>query len=197
MQQQKKEKKNLSQRYQNPFDILGSESEEEVCEEVREEVPKEQTPSVRIWSKDAEDSLANRFVMKESTIQSLFQSPFQKGGVKGVNRNKKHRFSRPCFQNEDEGWVSIHCRRDQEEQSAEQPLTDEQIPEQTAQVETSQTAQMWAERVKESLEKAEEMRVKSKENSTERIADIRNSLSRLSFFRRPMVCETDRVEPST
>ena len=104
MQQQKKERKHISQRYQNPFDVLGSESEEEVCEEVCEEVreKEEQAPSVRLWSKDTEEPLANRFVMKESSIQSLFQSPFQKGGVKGGHRNKKHRFSKPCFQNEDE-----------------------------------------------------------------------------------------------
>jgi len=190
MQQQKKERKHISQRYQNPFDVLGSESEEEVCEEVCEEQRQEQAPSVRLWSKDTEEPLANRFVMKESSIQSLFQSPFQKGGVKGGHRNKKHRFSKPCFQNEDEGWVSIHCRREEEEQPVEQPV------EQSTEVETSPTAQMWAERVKESLEKAEELRLKSKDSSTERIAEIRNSLSRLSFFRRPMVCETDRVDPT-
>lgn len=49
------------------------------------------------------------------------------------------------------------------------------------------TAQEWADTVRQSLERAEGSRPRV--DSAERLKDIRDSLGRLSFFRRPMVVE--------
>jgi hypothetical protein len=87
--------------------------------------------------------------------------------------------------------VSIGCRKEEEPFVPKSPeLSNPPVPQEpVASLELDESAQVWAERVRGCLEKAEEARIKPITNPTERLADIRNNLNNLSFFRRPMVVD--------
>jgi hypothetical protein len=168
----------------------------------------------RTWTLSDSGVLLNRIgsISTKEDTKNLFQSPFSRGSSQRVSTKEKYSSyrtkgkldGRPRFEKDDEGWVSIGCRKKEEaveSVEATSVLDSAQQKEQVEQEEQiSQTdhgdhmnkpvqAHVWAERVRESLEKAEETRLKAAKNPTERLADIRNSLSRLSFFRRPMVVD--------
>lgn len=109
---------------------------------------------------------------------NIFNSPFYKGKRPAFKQNTRPRFV-------DEEWTSIA-----EESGAKvtyedrAPIAREEAKTPTGNTiifppeEDTTTAAMWAEKVKECLEKAEAARAKPD--------DFHESLNRLSFFRRPM-----------
>jgi hypothetical protein len=122
---------------------------------------------MRKWSNPDSESHVN-----------IFNSPFYKGKRPAFKQNTRPRFV-------DEEWTSIA-----EESGAKvtyedrAPIAREEAKTPTGNTiifppeEDTTTAAMWAEKVKECLEKAEAARAKPD--------DFHESLNRLSFFRRPM-----------
>lgn len=171
-------------------DSSSSSEEEEVVEEVEEAVPAPAAPSAgaafRKWNRGEEarfttDSTAN-----------IFSSPFYKG-----RRPSQKHWTKPRFVEDTDGWVSIRQGNEAEGESEviyeKRPSAVEQhVPAETSTPdgetvifppeEEAVTASMWAERIKSTLEKAEATRGKPKESD-----DFKESLNRLSFFRRSIV----------
>ena len=160
-------------------------------------------PAFRTWSHQEEE---NRF-KTEDMKKNIFSSPFSKGR-KGLKQ-----WSRPRFKENEEGWMSIRWNQPQFQEEEEfekvaveyEPRTEEEFPALADNVapgkvvvvedspaswnkeEEALTAVVWAERIKRSLEKAELSRsIKAKETRTIDQPDFKESLGRLSFFRRPV-----------
>jgi hypothetical protein len=163
----------------NPFAALASDSDserEEVSVKVSAsaEVEKESTqssPPFRVWSLDDAEK---RF--KNDT--NIFSSPF----------SRKKSWSKPRFKEDGEGWVSIEVGKPSEEQEQEQEqdlpameefsLAPQEFPSMLTRGD-QETATLWAEKVKKSLDRAEKIRVefkRGKDNSPD-------MGTRLSFFR--------------
>ena len=144
----------------NPFAALASDSEHEEENEIVEEKP---SPPFRVWTVDDAEK---RF--KNDT--NIFSSPF----------SRKKGWSKPRFKEDGEGWVSIEVG--QPEQETSQVESEVLVPQEFPSMLTrgdQETATIWAEKVKKSLERAENVRVefkRGKDNSS-------NIGTRLSFFR--------------
>jgi hypothetical protein len=165
----------------------------------------DEKPTFRTWSHQEEE---NRF-KTEDMKKNIFSSPFSKGR-KGLKQ-----WSRPRFKENEEGWMSIRWNQPQFQEEEEfekvaveyEPRTEEDFPAliESAALESRKvmvvedspaswnkeeealTAVVWAERIKRSLEKAELSRsIKAKETRTIDQPDFKESLGRLSFFRRPV-----------
>lgn len=143
-----------------------TEDEDTVQEEVVKGTNKSAQGEMRKWSNPDSESHVN-----------IFNSPFYKGKRPPFKQNTRPRFV-------DDEWTSIgeeqgtkvtYEERVASANEAKTPTGDTIIfpPE-----EDTTTAAMWAEKVKECLEKAEAARAKPD--------DFHESLNRLSFFRRPM-----------
>ena len=170
----------------NPFAALACDSDserEEVSVEIHPasvsasaEVEKESTqssPPFRVWSLDDAEK---RF--KNDT--NIFSSPF----------SRKKSWSKPRFKEDGEGWVSIEVGKPSEgqeqenEQEQDLPAMEEfsLAPQEFPSMLTrgdQETATLWAEKVKKSLDRAEKIRVefkRGKDNSPD-------MGTRLSFFR--------------
>lgn len=155
----------------NQFAALASDSEDEggkpakIIQELIEQKPS--SPPFRVWSLDESEK---RF--KQDT--NIFSSPF----------SRKKGWSKPRFKEDSEGWVSIEVGHPAEEApSVEESLEDFSLaPQEFPSMLTrgdQETAAIWAEKVKKSLDRAEKIRVefkRGKDNSS----DIG---TRLSFFR--------------
>lgn len=156
---------------------------EEVAESVDERVSVDQLVSVDERNTVDEKPIIKGEMRKWTNPDSeshvnIFNSPFYKGKRPPFKQNTRPRFV-------DDEWTSIGeedgTRVTYEERApnvrdgAKTPTGDTIIfpPE-----EDTTTAAMWAEKVKECLEKAEAARAKPD--------DFHESLNRLSFFRRPM-----------
>jgi len=127
----------------------------------------------RKWNRSDE----TRFAV-ESTA-NIFSSPFYKG-----RRNLQKHWAKPRFVEDTDGWVSIRHGQEKEkekEKEVEEVRADVIYEERKVQSEEEISATMWAERIKNTLEKAEASRAKPKDTE-----DFKESLNRLSFFRRPM-----------
>jgi len=150
------------------------------------------SPPFRVWLKDDN-------IKFETEVKNIFNSSRQK-------------WSRPRFKEDGEGWVSIRWNQPQfqdfdEENENEQEKEKEQEQETTKEpVNANANAKMpelnltstidshesiekisalaWAERIKKSLEKAEQSRASFRPPPKE---EFQQALGRLSFFRRPMV----------
>ena len=168
--------------------------------EIQEEVDSIK-PSFRTWVHEEE----NRF-KHEDMKKNIFSSPFSKG------KKMMKQWSRPRFKENEEGWTSIRWSQPQfqdEEEDFEKVSviyearvsdTQEEYPSigntksarpiediWNQKEEEVLSAVAWAERIKRSLEKAELSRLlKAKESRTVDQPDFKESLSRLSFFRRPV-----------
>jgi len=161
----------------NPFAALASDSDEENQVEhavdISEEVPRESegceskqsSPPFRVWSLDDAEK---RF--KNDT--NIFSSPF----------SRKKGWSKPRFKEDGEGWVSIEVGKPEEVEVSpaieDFSLAPQEFPSMLTRGD-QETATIWAEKVKKSLERAEKIRVefkRGKDNS----ADMG---TRLSFFR--------------
>jgi hypothetical protein len=162
-------------------------------------------PAFRVWTQAEEE---NRFKTEEIK-NNIFSSPFSKG-KKVVSRQ----WSRPRFKENEEGWTSIRWNQPQfqnEEEVPEGELQPEEVHEE-AEAEADAdafpslrksepwgssrpdqepvSAVVWAERIRRSLERAEASRAaKSKDNRLVDQDDFKESLGRLSFFRRPVIAE--------
>jgi hypothetical protein len=163
----------------NPFAALASDSDSEkeevikVSEEVApESESKQSSPPFRVWSLDDAEK---RF--KNDT--NIFSSPF----------SRKKSWSKPRFKEDGEGWVSIEVgqpseRQEEHEQEKDLPAMEEfsLAPQEFPSMLTrgdQETATIWAEKVKKSLDRAEKIRVefkRGKDNSPD-------MGTRLSFFR--------------
>jgi len=197
----------------NRFELLASDSDSDTSPEVAKDVPEQfvkelqpsakevqqttisSSPQFRTWSVSS-DQIPSRFSLQDqgkahgsTDIKHIFQSPFSKN-TKPYG-NKRNYNARPRFEKDDEGWVSIGCRKEEEPFVPKSPeWSNPPVPQDpVASLELDESAQVWAERVRGCLEKAEEARIKPITNPTERLADIRNNLNNLSFFRRPMVVD--------
>ena len=171
-----------------------SESHAEVVEGPEEgtvECPEEGTegPSLtadaqqyRKWSRPD----TGRFSSDSSA--NIFSSPF----YKGKRVTSKH-WTRPRFVEDTDGWVSI---RQGSEDSTTDVIYEERPLPKTPTGETiifppedisadSLSANVWAERIKNTLEKAEQTRAATARDSKVD-EEFKASLQRLSFFRRPM-----------
>ena len=166
-------------------------------------------PAFRVWTQAEEE---NRF-KNEEIKNNIFSSPFSKG-KKVVSRQ----WSRPRFKENEEGWTSIRWNQPQFQNEEEVPdaevekqLEAEEVheePEPEAEAEAfpslrksepwsssrpdqeSVSAVVWAERIRRSLERAEASRAaKSKDSRLVDQDDFKESLGRLSFFRRPVITE--------
>jgi hypothetical protein len=158
----------------NQFAALASDSDSEGDKEITVEAPaqieeggsKQSSPPFRVWSLDDAEK---RF--KNDT--NIFSSPF----------SRKKGWSKPRFKEDGEGWVSIEVGKPEEvveESSAIEDfsLAPQEFPSMLTRGD-QETATIWAEKVKKSLERAEKIRVefkRGKDNSS----DIG---TRLSFFR--------------
>jgi len=162
-------------------------------------------PAFRVWTQAEEE---NRFKTEEIK-NNIFSSPFSKG-KKVVSRQ----WSRPRFKENEEGWTSIRWNQPQfqneEEQDQEQAKAEEVHEGADAETEAdafpslrksepwgssrpdqeSVSAVVWADRIRRSLERAEASRAaKSKDSRLVDQDDFKESLGRLSFFRRPVLTE--------
>jgi hypothetical protein len=121
---------------------------------------------------------------------NIFSSPFYKG-----RRPSQKHWAKPRFVEDTDGWVSIRQGNDAEGEEVQSEVIYEKRPVPVEQPvtpdgetvifppeEEAVTASMWAERIKNTLEKAEATRGKPKEAD-----DFKESLNRLSFFRRSIV----------
>jgi len=153
---------------QNQFAALASDSEDEEKAQVQEVVEqKPSSPPFRVWSLDESEK---RF--KQDT--NIFSSPF----------SRKKGWAKPRFKEDSEGWVSIEVGHPTEEgPSVEESLEDFSLaPQEFPSMLTrgdQETAAIWAEKVKKSLDRAEKIRVefkRGKDNSSD-------MGTRLSFFR--------------
>ena len=175
----------------NPFAALASDSdsegEKEVVEiqEIEKEKAKEKekaesasaSPPFRVWSIDDAEK---RF--KNDT--NIFSSPF----------SRKKGWSKPRFKEDGEGWVSIEVGKPTSDsvKQEEAPnvevvedfsLTPQEFPSMLTRGD-QETAAIWAEKVKKSLDRAEKVRVefkRGKDNSYD-------MGTRLSFFRGGNIC---------
>lgn len=131
--------------------------------------------SLRVWKAPLE----NRFesvVLSNRASENKRASPFT---------HQKGRWMKSRIESED-GWISLRPRPEHEQAAMAAAgidqsiipveLTGEQLDD------YPRSASEWAERVRQSLEKAEAAPRRSE--SSERLRDIRDSLGRLSFFRR-------------
>lgn len=153
----------------NQFAALASDSEDEgekvAVQEVVEQKPS--SPPFRVWSLDESEK---RF--KQDT--NIFSSPF----------SRKKGWAKPRFKEDSEGWVSIEVGHPAEEgPSVEETMEDFSLaPQEFPSMLTrgdQETAAIWAEKVKKSLDRAEKIRVefkRGKDNSSD-------MGTRLSFFR--------------
>lgn len=162
----------------NTFAALASASGSDSDSEFEKEVEGiRESPPFRVWSVDDSEK---RF--KNDT--NIFSSPF----------SRKKGWAKPRFKEDVEGWVSIelgqHDTLDLNSQEpspspplvAEESVLEESVPQEFPSMFTrgdQETAAVWAEKVKKSLERAEKVRVefkRSRDNSS-------NIGTRLSFFR--------------
>jgi broad specificity phosphatase PhoE len=163
----------------NPFAALASDSEDEgqvqAHEDQHVQTSKPSSPPFRVWSVDDSEK---RF--KPDT--NIFSSPF----------SRKKGWAKPRFKEDGEGWVSIEIGKPTEVPAVEekshasmedfsltaQELAPQDFPSMLNRGD-QETAAIWAEKVKKSLDRAEKVRVefkRGKDNSS----DIG---TRLSFFR--------------
>jgi hypothetical protein len=154
----------------NHFAALALDSESEGEKEISLDNSKEETaqssPPFRVWSLDDAEK---RF--KNDT--NVFSSPF----------SRKKGWSKPRFKEDGEGWVSIEVGKPVEDEEEQAPVEDFSLaPQEFPSMLTrgdQETATLWAEKVKKSLERAEKIRVefkRGKDNSSD-------MGTRLSFFR--------------
>lgn len=169
----------------NTFSILAdmlSDSEEDECQPdtkpVKEDNVLEKSPTFRTWAKDD----TNRFQEKKTNI---FSSPFTKKTWKRHIQEDTEgwfniRTNKPLFQEESSDTSHVENVKDTYSDNSPPPLD---LKEED--MNTSDSAIIWAERIKKSLERAESARVKSKVSDEE----FKEALGRLSFFRRPLTSE--------
>ena len=149
------------------LDSSSDSEEEEVVESDADAEVEEVKGEMRKWTNPDSESHVN-----------IFNSPFYKGKRPPFKQNTRPRFV-------DDEWSSIG------EEHGTKVTYEERVPSLRGEAKTPTgetiifppeedmtTAAMWAEKVKECLEKAEAARGKSD--------DFHESLNRLSFFRRPM-----------
>jgi len=148
-----------------------SESENEVSssEEEQEELPlKTSPPQMRKWLNPESESHVN-----------IFNSPFYKGKRTMIyNQETRPRFIDDCDNDSVEVVSSNVVYEERGQAVREEPKTPTGDTIIFPSEEDTTKACMWAEKVKECLEKAEASRAKKD--------DFHESLNRLSFFRRPM-----------
>jgi hypothetical protein len=112
--------------------------------------------------------------------ENIFSSPFYKG-----KRTLSKHWARPRFVEDNDGWVSIrHGNFEETEKDSgvvyeERPVKD--VTEPSTEVSEELSASIWAERIKNTLEKAEQTRASKSIDE-----EFKVSLQRLSFFRRPI-----------
>lgn len=157
---------------QNSFAALASDSEEEEEEAVEVIVPvvAPVSPQFRVWNTDDD----TRFKRENN----IFSSPF----------SRKRGAMRPRFKEDNEGWVSIQVGQPEESPPLDSGLT-EDIPDISLPPQAfpsmlnrgdQETALIWAEKVKKSLERAERLRGEFKRGKDA----VYSSGSKLSFFRK-------------
>jgi hypothetical protein len=152
----------------------------------------------RTWTRDESEQ---RFT-NEEIKGNIFSSPFSK------TKHIQKQWSKPRFREDNDGWVSIRWSQPQFQDNFEvhDEVSAKDQTQDKVQVEESQfpslltrgdsvkqsqedniSAVVWAEKIKKNLERAELTRcAKARENSQKFIEPF----GRLSFFRRPMVVES-------
>jgi hypothetical protein len=189
----------------NPFAALQMDSDSEV-EEQEEKKVVEPSPSLRIMTPTSSPSLRVwKLEEGEERPKNVFKSPFSQK----KRKQKEH---------EKEGWVSIQKNQPQfvdDNASTEsereikkevfmealtlEPVSPPEFKEEVAPTGTQDfpsligrgtglTAMDWAERVRTSLERAEQARNKPP-SAAQKTEEFANSLGRLSFFRRPVTSD--------
>lgn len=180
----------------NPFLIFAeSESENEECVVVADPIvisttepinthvappspPSPPSPPLRVWKAPLENRFESVILTSRAPESNRRVSPFT---------HQKGRWMKSRIESED-GWISLRPRPEHEQAAIEAAGIDQSIipvelvPEHLE--EYPRSASEWAERVRQSLEKAEAAPRRSE--SSERLKEIRDSLGRLSFFRRPI-----------
>ena len=162
----------------NVFSVLAdSESDSEVEATIAASVQIAIEPALRLWPAQQQ----NRFEEAVAAAGVAATNPFSNGTIAF---NQRGRWTRSRAEEADDGWTSLRPRYE----ATTPPFGDVPVvaPVTVPSVVEPRTAQEWAETVRQSLERAE---TNVKVDSTERMKDIRESLGRLSFFRRPMVVE--------
>jgi hypothetical protein len=134
-----------------------------------EEIPiKSASPEMRKWTNPESESHVN-----------IFNSPFYKGKRTMIYKQAtRPRFVDDCEDDSVEGLSGAVVYEERAPIVREEPKTPTGDTIIFPPEEDTTTASMWAEKVKECLEKAEASRAKKD--------DFHESLNRLSFFRRPM-----------
>ena len=152
------------------------EVEAEVEAEVKAEaVPQEEEEhSYRRWVRPDNGRFAS------DSSENIFSSPFYKG-----KRTLSKHWTRPRFVEDNEGWVSIRHGNVEESEKDSGVVYEERTVKGGTEVSTESSdelsASMWAERIKNTLEKAEQTRASKSIDE-----EFKVSLQRLSFFRRPI-----------
>jgi hypothetical protein len=164
----------------NVFSVLAdSDSDSEVEATIAASIEIAVEPALRIWPAQQE----NRFEEAVAAAGVTATNPFS-NGLPAFNQ--RGRWTRSRVEETDDGWTSLRPRYE----ATTPPFGDVPpvavTPAAPSVVVEPRTAQEWADTVRQSLERAE---TNVKVDSTERMKDIRESLGRLSFFRRPMVVE--------
>jgi hypothetical protein len=112
--------------------------------------------------------------------ENIFSSPFYKG-----KRTLSKHWTRPRFVEDNDGWVSIrHGNFEETEKDSGvvyEERTVKEVTEPSTEVSEELSASIWAERIKNTLEKAEQTRTSKSIDE-----EFKVSLQRLSFFRRPI-----------
>ena len=163
----------------NVFSVLAdSDSDSEVEATISASIEIAVEPALRIWPVQQE----NRFEDAVAAAGVTTTNPFS-NGLPAFNQ--RGRWTRSRIEEADDGWTSLRPRYE----ATTPPFGDVPVTAPASVVVVvvePRTAQEWADTVRQSLERAE---TNVKVDSTERMKDIRESLGRLSFFRRPMVVE--------
>ena len=145
--------------------------------ELQDKLPKPEQEPYRRWVRPDNGRFAS------DSSENIFSSPFYKG-----KRTLSKHWARPRFVEDNDGWVSIRHGNfeDSEKDSGvvyeERAVKDVTEPkDDTSQTIDELSASMWAERIKNTLEKAEQTRASKSIDE-----EFKVSLQRLSFFRRPI-----------
>jgi hypothetical protein len=133
---------------------------------------------LRVWKVAHENRFESVILFNRSSENNQHISPFT---------HQKGRWMKSRIESED-GWISLRPRPEHEQAALaaagiDQSIIPVEVTNEHAD-EYPRSASEWAERVRQSLEKAEAAPRKS--DTSERLRDIRDSLGRLSFFRRPI-----------
>jgi hypothetical protein len=154
-------------------------------------VAKPSNPFAVFAESDTEDEVVEVF---EKKPENRFESLVKESGSPVVPSllpftQQKERWMKAKI---DEGWISLRPRPEHEQAAiAAAAAASHTVDVVGAGHDQPRSAHEWAERVRQSLEKAEGT------PRVERLKDIRDSLTRLSFFRRPIEHLVSKEETSS